>query len=154
MTDDVRYSDRVFSIQQIPNFHRVDATNLIETVTFRQSCCRPGSRHRSCFALWTFEITFYPSDDSPSAATISQGTTNSSIVGCTRLTWALSGCLCCAGAGVSASTSASAASSARSSSSAKSGSVRGGYKVSCGVIITCVAQSLRNMHGVAEGFTL
>ena len=65
----------VFSIQRIPNFHRVDATNLIEAVTFRQSCCRPSSRHRSCFALWTFEITFCPSDNSPSATTISQGTT-------------------------------------------------------------------------------
>ena len=75
MTDDVQYSDWVFGVQRIPNFHRVDATNLIEAVTFRQSCCRPSSRHRSCFALWTFEITFHPSDDSPSAATISQGTT-------------------------------------------------------------------------------
>ena len=75
MTYDVRYSDWVFSIQRIPNLHRVDATNLIETTTFRQSCCRPSSRHRSCFALWTFEITFCPSDNSPSAATISQGTT-------------------------------------------------------------------------------
>ena len=35
MTCDVRYSDWVFSIQRIPNFHRVDATNLIEAVTFR-----------------------------------------------------------------------------------------------------------------------
>ena len=53
----------------------VNAANLIETATFRQSCCEPSSRHRSCFALWTFEIAFYPSDNSPSAATISQGTT-------------------------------------------------------------------------------
>ena len=75
MTDDVRNSDWVFSIQQIPNFHRVDATNLIETVTFRQGCCRPSSRHRSCFALWTFEIAFYPSDNTPTAATMSQSTT-------------------------------------------------------------------------------
>ena len=75
VTDDVRYSDWVFSIQRIPNFHRVDATNLIEAVTFRQSCCWPSTRHRSSFALWTFEITFYPSDNSPSASTISQRTT-------------------------------------------------------------------------------
>ena len=74
MADDVRYSDWVFSIQRIPNFHRVDATNLIETVTFQQSCCRPSSQHRSCFALWTFEIAFYPSDNTPSAAAISQCT--------------------------------------------------------------------------------
>ena len=75
MTHGVRHSDRFFSIHRIPNFHRVDATNLIEAVTFRQSCCRPSSPHRSCFALWTFKITFHPSDDSPSAWTISQGTT-------------------------------------------------------------------------------
>ena len=69
VTDDVRYSDWVFSIQRIPNFHRVDATNLIKAVTFRQSCCRPSPRHRSCFALWTLETNFYPSDNSPSAST-------------------------------------------------------------------------------------
>ena len=80
MTDDVRYSNWIFSIQRIPNFHRVDATNLIEVVTFRQSCCLPSSRHRSCFALWTKKkITFHPSDDSSSAATISQGTTKFSV---------------------------------------------------------------------------
>ena len=60
MTDDVRYSDWVLSIQWTPNFHRVDATNLIETVTFRHGCCRPSSRHRSCFTLWTYEKTFLP----------------------------------------------------------------------------------------------
>ena len=75
MTDVVRYSDWVFSIQRIPNFHRVDAANLIEAVTFRQSCCWPSSRHLSCFELWTFEITFHPSYGSPSASTISQSTT-------------------------------------------------------------------------------
>ena len=75
MAIDVRYSDWVFSIQRIPNFHSVDATNLIEAVTFRQSCCRPSSWHRSCFALRTFEIAFYPTDNTPSAAAISQGTT-------------------------------------------------------------------------------
>ena len=37
MTDDVRYSNWVFSIQWIPNFHRVDATNLVETAEFSAS---------------------------------------------------------------------------------------------------------------------
>ena len=124
MTDDVRYSDWVFSIQRIPNFHGVDATNLIETVTFRQRCCRPSSRHRSCFALRTFGMAFYPSDNTLSAAAISQGTTEFSNYWVPhRLTWALCSCRCCEGGGVSSSTSASAASSARSSSSAKSGSL-------------------------------
>ena len=49
-------------LQQIRQFHRVDTANLIETVTFRSaSCRRPSSRHRSCLALWTFEMAFCPS---------------------------------------------------------------------------------------------
>ena len=72
MTCDIR--NWIFSIQRIPNFHCIDATNLVESATFRQGCCRPSSRHRSCFALWTFEITVYPSGNFPSTVTISQGT--------------------------------------------------------------------------------
>ena len=47
----------------------------IVSMPFRQSCCGPSSRHRSCFALSAFEIAFYPFDNTPSAAAISQGTT-------------------------------------------------------------------------------
>ena len=137
MTDDVRYSDGVFSIQRILNFYRVDATNLIETVT---------SRHRSCFALWTLEITFQPSDNTPSAATISQGTTEFSNcwvpqidVGSQQLS------LLCGRWGFLVHFSQVRF------------SVRGGHEIfqRCHeLLVSCVAQSLRKLHGVAGGFTL
>ena len=59
--------------------------SLDDTMAFTNQLPRAGypwigtgveSRHQTLYpALWTFEITFYPSDDSPSAATISQDTT-------------------------------------------------------------------------------
>ena len=60
VTDDVRYSDRIFSVQQIPHFHRVNARYLFEALAIRQSSCRLSSRHRSRLTIWTFEITFLP----------------------------------------------------------------------------------------------
>ena len=69
----MRHSDRVFLIH---TDSELPSCRLIETVTFRQSCCRSSSRHRSCFALsGHLKYRFTPSDDSPSAATISQDTT-------------------------------------------------------------------------------
>ena len=75
MTDDVRYSDWIVSVQRIPHFRRVNNTNLIETVSFRQCCCWPSSRHRSC-QLWTFGTTFCHPDNSSAASTISQCATD------------------------------------------------------------------------------
>ena len=145
MTDDVRHSDWVFSIQRIPNFHCVDATNLFETVTFRQGCCRPSSRHRPCFALRAFEVAFYPSDNFPSAAAISQGTTEFSNCWVPQIDVGTQQLSLLCGRWASSSTSASAASSARSSSSAESGSLcAAATKFSSGVTSSSSAVS-RNL---------
>ena len=156
MTCDIRIG--VFSIQWIPNFHHVDATNLIETVTFRQKCCRSSSRHRSCFVLWTFEIAFCPSDNSPSAATISQGTTEFSNcwvpqidVGSQQLS------LLCGRWGFLIHFSFRRLVCAIKFFSQIWFSVRGGYEgfQRCHeLLISCVAQSLRKLHGVAKAFSL
>ena len=70
VADDVSYSDCVFSIQRIRQFHRVHTANLIETVTFRQSCRRQSSRHRSCHLLSAFELTL--PENSSTASTVPQ----------------------------------------------------------------------------------
>ena len=158
MTYDVQYSDWIFSIQRIPNFHRVDATNLTEAVIFRQSCCRPSSRHRSCFTLWTFEKAFYPSDNTPSAATISQGTTKFSNwwvpevdVGSQQLS------LQCGRWGFLIHFSFCSLVCAIKFFSQVRFSKCGGHEIfqRCHeFLISCVAQSLCKLHGVAGSFTL
>ena len=62
VADDVRCSDWIFSVQRIPDFH---AASLVETVT----------RHRSCVALCTLEMTLCPPDNCSTASAISKCTT-------------------------------------------------------------------------------
>ena len=148
MTDDVWYFDWVFLIQRIPKFHRVGAANLIETVTFRQSCCR----------LSTFERTLYPSDKSPSAATISQGTTEFSNcwvsqvdVGSQQLS------LLCGRWGFLIHFSFRRLVCAIKFFNQIWFSVRSGnegFQRCHELLISCVAQSLCKLHGVAGSFTL
>ena len=59
-------------MERILDFHRANAAKLVETVTCWQSCSQLSTRHRSCVALWTSEVTLCPPDNPSTASTISQ----------------------------------------------------------------------------------